>query len=74
MIPSDLVARQVLTDSVAQLTQAVVARLRVASVEAGVGVDAATMEVCPLLTVTHPRYISPHCTPVWGLTLVRRRV
>jgi hypothetical protein len=56
MIPSDLVVHQVLTDSVAQLTQAVVARLQVASVEAGVGVDAAMMEVCHLLPVAHPRH------------------
>jgi len=55
-----LLLNQVLTDSVAQLTQAVVARLRVASVEAGVGVDAAMMEVCPLLTATHPRYPHSH--------------
>ena len=60
MMPSDPVVHQVLTDSVAQLTQAVVARLRVASVEAGVGVDAATMEVSPLLTATHPRYPHSH--------------
>ena len=51
---------KVLTDSVAQLTQAVVARLRVASVEAGVGVDAAMMEVGRLKQTAPWRHARTH--------------